>query len=58
MNFPPPPRSDQTVRVCPRCGGADFIPVRSAQQKVLFGVGSLLMKPEQIKCVNCGARYY
>lgn len=39
---------------CPACGGSQFKAKRSMGRKVTLGVGSLLLKQNQVACVTCG----
>jgi hypothetical protein len=43
---------------CPNCGGTNFKTRRSTGRKVALGlVGSLLLKADEVECVNCGQRF-
>lgn len=39
---------------CPKCGGTNFTVKRSGKAKVMLGVGAMLVKGSQVRCVSCG----
>ncbi len=48
---------EQGNRRCPKCGGAQFQPMRSTARKVMFGFASLLGSQNEVKCLGCGTKY-
>ena len=45
------------VPTCVLCGGTQFTARRKTSTKVMFGLSSLLGKPQFVECEACGARY-
>jgi len=43
--------------VCSSCGGTSFIPRRKMCTKLVFGLVSLVGRPQHIECVACGRLY-
>lgn len=42
---------------CARCGGTTFEAVRSTKRKLAFGLASLALPKNEVRCVMCGQRY-
>ena len=43
--------------VCSICGGTSFLPRRKTSTKLMFGLVSLVGRPQHIECVACGHLY-